>query len=157
MSENNGRPKVEISLNQEARLKLLRDKAFTGQNSYGNYYLYSVTEGGMEKSFFATEDVHKRILEEGLRSGDEFLVRKKAVQNGRKVLAKVEFEVVSRAPVSVPEKGNGNGKVAVDNLKEVLLQCVKDADYVIKNAEGQISDEIQKLATTLFIARSRLL
>jgi hypothetical protein len=27
--------------------------------------------------------------------------------------------------------------------------------YVIQNIEGQISDEIQKLATTLFIARTK--
>lgn len=155
MSENsNGRPKVEISLNQEARLKLLRDKAFTGQNAYGNYYLYSVTEDGVEKSFFATEDVHKRLLEEGLRTGDEFLIRKKAIQNGKKIMTKIEFEVVSKTPFSVPQ--NGNGLAPEDQLKEVLLQCVKDADYVIRNAEGQISDEIQKLATTLFIARTRL-
>jgi hypothetical protein len=152
MSENNGRPKVEIALNQEARLKLLRDKAFTGQNSYGNYYLYSVSQDGVEKSFFATDDIHKRILEEGLRTGDTFLVRKKAIQSGKKILTKIDFEVVDKTPFSVPQNGNGH----TDNLKDILLECVKDADYVLKNAESQISDECQKLATALFIARTRM-
>jgi len=69
---------------------------------------------------------------------------------------KIEFEVVDKTPSSLPEKRNGNGQHSDDELRDILLQCVKDADYVIRNAEGQISDKIQKLATTLFIARTRL-
>jgi hypothetical protein len=42
-----------------------------------------------------------------------------------------------------------------DHLKKVMLQCVKDASYVIQNAQARISDMIQKLATTLFIARTK--
>ena len=154
MSENNNRPKVEIALNQEARLKLVRDKAYTGQNSYGNFYLYTVIEGNVEKSFFATEDVHKRILEEGLHTGDEFLVRKKAVQEGRKVISKIEFEVMSKQPVP-PPNGNGNGSHAADPLKEVLLQSILGVDAIIKSAGTQLSDELQKLATTLFLSPGR--
>ncbi len=149
MEKTNGKkPKVEIALNEEARLTLLADKAYTGESTYGPYYLYPVSHDGVEKSFFATADVHQRIVDEGLRNGDQFLIRKKAIQDGRRVLAKVEFEVLSKQP------GNGNGHS--DDLKEILLQCVKDADFIMKNAESQISDECQKLATTLFIARTRL-
>lgn len=43
-----------------------------------------------------------------------------------------------------------------DNLKELLLQCINDATDVIKSAGIQFSnDELQKLATTLTIQRSR--
>jgi len=152
----NGKPKVEIGLNQEAKLVLLRDKCYEGTNNFGAYYLYSVEQDGEEKAFFATPDVHQSILEAGLRTGDAFLIRKKAVQNGRKVMAQIEFEVLERIPSGVREMNKHTGQVADDLLKDVLLQCVKDADYVIRNAEGQISDEIQKLATTLFIARTRM-
>lgn len=156
MSENNTRAKVEVALNQEVKLTLLKDKCYTGQNNFGNFYLYSVREGDQDKSFFATEEVHKRILEEGLRTGDTFLVRKKAVQSGRKILTAVEFEVVNKTPYSVPQSDVGSGTVPEDQLKEMLLQCVRDASYVVTNAQGQISDEIQKLATALFIARTRM-
>ncbi len=50
---NGMKPKVDLNLGQEARLTLTRDKAYVGQNSYGQYYLYGVTENGEEKSFFA--------------------------------------------------------------------------------------------------------
>ena len=155
MEKTNGKkPKVEIGLNQEARLTLNTDKAYVGQNSYGPFYLYSVYDDGTEKSFFASADIHQRILESGLRRGDQFLVRKKAIQDGRKVLAKIEFEVLNKK--ETPANGNGNGGGTGDNLKDVLLQCVKDADFIMKNAEGQVSDPAQKLATALFIARTRM-
>jgi len=66
---------------------------------------------------------------------------------------KIEFEVVNKA--AVPQPSNGSTQPAKDQLREILLQCIKDASYVIQNAKGQISDEIQKLATTLFIARTK--
>ena len=151
----NGKPKVEIGLNQEAKLTLLRDKCYEGKNNFGAYYLYSVQQDGEEKAFFATPDVHQAILEAGLKTGDTFLVRKRAVQNGRRVMAEIGFEIVEKIPSGVREMNKNTGQVADDLLKDVLLQCVKDADYVIRNAEGQISEEVQKLATSLFIARTR--
>jgi hypothetical protein len=158
MSENNNRPKVEIALNQEARLKLVRDKAYTGQNSYGNFYLYTVIEGDVEKSFFATEDVHKRILEEGLHSGDEFLVRKKAVQEGRKVISKIEFEVVSRAPVPSTPNGNGNGNGHSDDFKALMMACVAEAVEITKevNTIPWQNEDVRSIALTMFIQRARL-
>jgi hypothetical protein len=158
MNQNNGngtRPKVELALNSEAKLTLTKDKCYEGTNSYGAYYLYSVEHEGEGKSFFATPEVHQLILESAIRTGDQFLIRKKAVQDGRKVLAKIEFEVLSKQ-ASRPSNGDGNGSHAADSLKEVLLQCVLDADAIIKSAGIQVSDELQKLATTLFIARSRM-
>jgi len=152
---NGMKPKVELALNSEAKLTLTKDKCYEGTNAYGAYYLYSVEEEGEGKSFFATPDVHQQILESGIRTGDQFLIRKKAVQNGRKVMAKVEFEVILKQPAP-PSNGNGNGSHVDDSLRDMLLQCVVDADSIIKSAGVQVSDELQKLATTLFIARSRM-
>ncbi|HTY39353.1 MAG TPA: hypothetical protein VMH23_19710 [Bacteroidota bacterium] len=151
----NGKPKVDIGLNQEAKLTLLRDKCYEGKNNFGAYYLYSVQHDGEEKAFFATIDVHQAILESGIRTGDQFVIRKKPIQNGRRITSKIEFEVISKQPAPAPN-GNGNGSHLEDSLRDMLLQCVVDADSIIKSAGVQVSDELQKLATTLFIARSRM-
>ena len=50
-------------------------------------------------------DLHQRIAEAGLKAGDEFRITKVAVQNGKKVTAKVEFEVVSKAVAPAPQAG----------------------------------------------------
>jgi hypothetical protein len=158
MTQNKGngnRQKVELALNSEAKLTLTKDRCYEGTNAYGAYYLYSVDHEGETKTYFAPPEVHQAILESGIRTGDQFLIRKKAVQNGRKVIAKVEFEVISKQPV-LPSNGNGNGSKVEDSLRDMLLQCVVDADSIIKSAGVQVSDELQKLATTLFIARSRM-
>jgi len=158
MTQSNGngmKPKVELALNSEAKLTLIKDKCYEGTNAYGAYYLYSVEQDGETKSFFATPEVHQAILESGIRTGDQFLLKKKAIQNGRKVMAKIEFEVISKK-LALPPDGNGNGSHVDDSLRDMLLQCVVDADSIIKSAGVQVSDELQKLATTLFIARSRM-
>ena len=129
---HNGKPKVELNLGQETRLKLTRDKAYVGQNSYDQYYLYTVRENGEEKSFFASEDIHAKILEAGLHSGDEFSIRKVPLQQGRKVIAKVEFAVLSKQPAP-PPNGEGNASHIEDSLRDMLFQCVVDADSLISS------------------------
>jgi hypothetical protein len=72
--------------------------------------------------------------------------------NGKKMVPKVEFSIIGEAePQAVVPPVPGS-----DNLKELLLQCVRDAADVVKAAGIQFSnDEIQKLASTLFIQRAR--
>jgi hypothetical protein len=150
MSQNNGNgnpPKVELELNQEARLKILKS-VYQGQNSYGKFFLYSVTDtdSGEIKSFFAPDEIHSIIQEQKLGVGSEFLLKR--VQNG-KGSSKLELSILGKAP----EISN---TPTSDNLRETLLNCIHDAEYVAKNSGLQFSlDEIQKLATTLFIARSK--
>jgi hypothetical protein len=112
------KPKVDLALNSEARLTLTKDKCYEGTNAYGAYYLYSVEDEGEGKSFFATPEVHQAILESGIRTGDQFLIRKKAVQNGRKVMARVEFEVLSKL-ATLPPNGNGHS----DDFKALMKAC----------------------------------
>ena len=76
----------------------MRDKAYVGENGFGAYYLYQVKdEAGTEYSFFAPVDVHQKILESGIKAGDQFRLSKVAVQNGKKVSSRFDFEVVSKA------------------------------------------------------------
>jgi len=148
MSQNNGNPpKLELDLNQEARLKILKP-VYEGKNSYGKFFLYSVTDldSGEIKSLFAPDEIHSIIQEQKLGVGSEFLLKR--VENGKKGSSKLELSILGKAPEPVES--------STDNLRDILLNCIHDAEYVAKNSGLQFSlDEIQKLATTLFIARSK--
>ena len=155
MTQNNGnnRPKVELALNSEAKLTLTKDKCYEGTNAYGAYYLYSVEHEGEQKSFFATPEVHQAILESGIRAGDQFLIRKKAVQNERKVMAKIEFEVLSKQ-ATPPPNGNGNS----DHFKELMRECLAEAVEITKevNTIPWQNEDLRSIALTMFIQRARL-
>lgn len=146
------KPKLELLLDKPVRLMLLKDKPYIGNNNYGEFYLYSVKgEDGTEFSYFAEASVHALIQEHHLKSGSSFILRRVATQNGKKMGSKVEFSIVGDAEEPTAPTSSGDG------LKELLLQCVRDAADVVRDAGIQFSnDEIQKLATTLFIQRNRV-
>jgi hypothetical protein len=147
------RQKVELALNESATLKLLKDKCYEGSNSFGPYYLYSVSHNDEEKAYFATPDVHQHILEAGLKTGDEFLIRKVAVQNGKKVTAKVEFQVVKKSEAP-PSNGDGGSD---DQFRDVMEKCLQDAVSVTKsvNTIPWQTEDVRSIALTMFIQRSR--
>jgi hypothetical protein len=126
-----------------------------GSNSFGNFYLYSVEHDGQEKAFFATPDVHQQILENGLRSGDQFQIKKVAIQNGRKVTSKIGFEVVKIAEASPLPPANGNGHN--DGFKELMCHCVSEAVDIVKevNTISWQNEDARALAITLFLQRVR--
>ncbi len=147
------KPKLELLLEKPIQLTLLKDKPYVGQNNYGEFYLYSTRDDqGIEYSYFADASVHSLIQEHKLKAGNSFVVQRVAVMNGKKMSSKVEFSIIGEAeplPSVSPTPGS-------DNLKEILLQCLVDAAEVVKSAGIQFSnDELQKLATTLFIQRAR--
>lgn len=147
-TQNNGnRPKLELLQNQPVKLKLLKSSPYTGENSHGKYYLYSVVDSdGIELAYFASEDIHNLIQSNKLKSGSEIQLTKKGKA--------VELAIIGQAqPV---ESVSSSATPDADNLKAILLQCVKDAAEVIRDSGIQLgNDELQKLATTLFIARSK--
>lgn len=147
------KPKLELLLDRPIKLTLLKDKPYVGQNNYGEFYLYSAKdENGVEYSYFADAPIHQLIQEHKLKAGSSFVLQRVATMNGKKMGSKVEFSIIGEPepmPQTVPSQGS-------DNLKELLLQCVRDAADVVKSAGIQFNnDELQKLATTLFIQRSR--
>lgn len=147
------KPKLDLLLDKPIKLSLLKDKPYVGNNNYGEFYLYSVKDNdGIEYSYFATSDVHELIQLHKLKTGSSFILKKVASMNGKKMVPKIEFSIIGE-PEPMPQAATSQGS---DNLKELLLQCVRDAADVVKEAGIQFSnDEIQKLATTLFIQRSR--
>ena len=143
-TQNNGnRPKIELLQNQPVRLRLLKPSPYTGENSHGKYYLYSVADSdAIEMAYFASEEIHNLIQSNKLKTGAEIQLTKKGKA--------VEFAIIGQA---LPDQAPAPD---ADNLKAILLQCVKDAAEVIRDSGIQLgNDELQKLATTLFIARSK--
>ena len=145
---------MDLQLEKPIQLTLLKDKPYIGNNNYGEFYLYSAKDTqGIEYSYFADASVHSLIQEHKLKSGNSFVVQRVAVMNGKKMSSKVEFSIIGESeplPSAIPLLPGS------DNLKEILLQCLIDAAEVVKSAGIQFSnEEVQKLATTLFIQRAR--
>ena len=89
---------------------------------------------------------------------DQFILRKTAVQNGKKLTPQVSIESVERQMPVTASSRSTEGTVAVpqDNLKAIMLQCVKDAADIVRDSGVQLgNDELQRLAVTLFITRSK--
>ncbi len=146
------KPKVELNLGDSATLKLLKDKPYSGENSFGAYYLYSVSHEGVEKAFFTNPDLHQKIAEAGLKSGDEFRIRKVGVQNGRKVTARVDFDVISKAPPSATPPVNGED--GYRQLMEKSLQDAIEATKAVNSIQWDV-ESIRAIALTIFIQRAR--
>jgi hypothetical protein len=161
MGQNNGngtttRAKVEPGLNQEVRLKLLKDKPFTGENGYGKYYLYSVQDldDGEEKAFFAPADVHQIIEDKKLTKGSEFIIKKVPYQNGKKIGSKLELSLISVAAAPPPVSST---QPSADNLKEIMRQCLAEAVEIVHSLPDIPfqNDDIRAICASLFIARTR--
>lgn len=138
----NNRPTLELKVNQQVKLRLLKDKAYTGESSVGKYYLYSVKNVDTDEdlSFFAPDNIHEAIVSQNLGAGSEFLLKR---LNG-----KYEFSLVGKSASPQPAKS--------DNLRDIMLQSIRDAQDVVANSGIQFSnDELQKFATTMFIARAK--
>jgi hypothetical protein len=139
----------------------MKDKAYSGESAYGPYFLYHVKDqSGTEFSFFAPTEIHQEILQAGLKSGDSFQLTKKAVQVGRKVSAKLEFEAVKKnGAAPVPQHGNdAPSEVSDDGFKELMTRCVRDAVEIVRdvNTISWQNEDVRAIALTMFIQRSRV-
>ncbi|HEY9165849.1 MAG TPA: hypothetical protein VIS48_06775 [Candidatus Kryptonia bacterium] len=121
-TEKNNIPKLDPELNMEVTDKLLRDKPHIGESSFGKYYLYNVEKGGFEKSFFAPIEIHEVLQANKLKAGSEFKLKKIMDQS------KPKLEL---ALVAASSTGNGNHTPNQDNLKEIMLQCVRDSADIV--------------------------
>jgi hypothetical protein len=138
------RPKLELNPGEEATVSLIRDTPAVGRSDFGPYYCYSVLSAdGTEMSFFATPEIHQVMQDKKLGKGSQFILRRPLQTNGKK--PKLEIALVAKEEVS-----------AKDDFKALLLQSIRDAAEVVRDSGFQFSnDEMQRLATTLFIQRTR--
>jgi hypothetical protein len=157
-TNNNNRPKLELLLNKPVTVKLLKDKPFEGSSSYGNYLLYTVEHEGIEKAYFATPEVHQEIVMHTPKVGDEILLTKIAHQNGRRITPKIEVEVIKKSvEKEILKPIEPSSPSIVDGLKAIMEKSLKEAVEItrtVQNVPFQ-NEDIQKIASCLFIARTR--
>jgi hypothetical protein len=147
---NNTRPKLELQLNESAKLKLLKDKCYEGTNTNGTYYLYTVEHNEAETAFFAPAEIHELIVKHALKSGDEFTLTKIASQNGKKVGSRLEFALSSN--------GKPHAEITEDRFRAVMEQSLREAVEITKSIMTIPfqNEDVQKIASCLFIARTRI-
>jgi hypothetical protein len=150
--EKQQNPKLELKLNESVKVTLLKDKCYQGENGFGKYYLYTVSHDGVEKSFFAPEDIHQQIVAHGLRTGSEFILHKRASQNGKKITGELIFEAVKQESIQL-EPTNGT-----DHFREIMDQCLRDAIAITRGIQGvpMQAEDVRAISSCLFIARTRI-
>ncbi len=152
--EKQNNPKLELKLNESVRVKLLKDRCYEGQNAYGPFYLYSVSTGNGEMSFFAPAEIHQQIVSHELNAGSEFILHKKAASNGKKITGELVFEAIPGQTPAKPSNGNGTG---TDRFKEIMQHSLQDAIDItrsIKDVPFQAED-LRSICSCLFIARTK--
>ena len=150
--EKQNLPKLNnISYNKDTRIRLLKSRPYIGKNAQGEYRMWTFTdlEDNETKVFFATEDAHAVLQNVG--EGSELILRKVPIQDGSKISPKFELTVVNAVTMSENCK-----QLKHDNLKDILLQSIKDAVEVAEQSKIQFGNgDLQDLATTLFIQRTQ--
>ena len=143
-TKNGNKPKFMLQADVPVKLRLLKNEPFIGDNSRGRYFLYSVAdEQGVEYAYFSTEEIHQTIKAHSLKAGSVFQLIDKSNGNGKR---QIEFSILGQEE---------HPSAADDGFAQLMLRCVQDAKFVVENSGVQFgNDEIQKIATTLFIQRS---
>jgi hypothetical protein len=156
---NNGsRPKVELLLQKPVLLKLLKDKPYEGNSSYGTYLLYTVEQDGVEKAYFATPEVHHEIVTKGAKAGDEIVLTKTAHPNGRRITPKIDVDIMKKRVESEQVEASETQPASLtDGLKTIMETSLKEAVEITRSVQGVPfqNEDIQKIASCLFIARTK--
>lgn len=153
----NNRPKLELAINMPTRVKLLKERPYEGNSAYGSYTLYTVEQNGEEKAFFATPEAHEELSKHALNAGDEIILKKTAFQNGKKVGAKISVEVIQKSVNTKPVTSAVEPEKPTDNLKTIMEKSLQEAVDITRSVQGVPfqNEDIQKIASCLFIARTR--
>jgi len=128
---------------------LLKNKPYEGKSEFGVYHLYSVEQEGEEKAYFATPELSQKIQELGVKAGDEIVLTKIAVPNGKNAKAEVLVEAVNK-------HSRTQAPVSGDSLKQIMEQSLREAVEITRSVQGIPfqNEDIQKIASCLFIART---
>ena len=143
------RKKLELELNKPVKIELLQDQALIGTSRYGEYYLYSVRNGGKEElSYFADKEVHEKLKE--LHKGDKAEICKRAEQKGTKIVTSYEVKVLQSSCAELQSDKN----IIADNYFDVMLSSYRDS-LQIQEKLGTMIDTT-KISICLFIARTKI-
>jgi hypothetical protein len=157
------KPKLELDVNKPVNIKLLQDKAVSGSNSFGNWFLFAVEKDNEQFSFFAPEKVNKFIQEKNLRKGDEIQIMKIITKNGKKNQTDFVMEVINHANGNGQHKpqGNGNGALqkqtngngSLTNDYDLMHESLSDARKL--HSEFGALVDFSKVAISLFISKKK--
>ncbi|MCX6173996.1 MAG: hypothetical protein NTZ27_04480 [Ignavibacteriales bacterium] len=139
------RKKLELQLNEPQILKILADPIL-GKNDYGPYYLFLVSNGKDEYSFFApSEQIYQQLKTIG--KGNSFELTKTARKNGKGI--QVEYEIVSLNQEEKQTVSNAQK----DNYFDLMLLSFEDALKIQSLHNGMAN--VNQIAITLFIQRTK--
>tara|TARA_R100000234_G_scaffold116925_1_gene94627 strand:- start:8438 stop:8929 length:492 start_codon:yes stop_codon:yes gene_type:complete len=113
----------KLSKDKDNIVELLYDQPKQGQNSYGAWYLYGVNKEGRETSFFATENLHKKLSTFG--RGAKVNIRKDEYAPG-----KFAWNVIPQGDTQ-PKSISTSANSSIDNRthdihKQVCLKLAVD-------------------------------
>lgn len=151
--------KLELQLNKPTEIELLYDEPVIGSSQYGEYFLYAVKSEGNEYAFFPPAEVHQEL--KSLRRSDKAVITKLAAQRGTKLITKYVVDHCKGANSDksqkdekpTPLENNVNNHQQSDRLYDLMLASYKDAFQMQTDLNGMV--DIEKIAITLFIARSQ--
>lgn len=147
------RSKLELELNKPTEIELLYDECISSNGQNGNYYLYAVKSQGKEWVYFPTDQVHDQI--KTLRRGNKVIITKLSSQRGNKTVTTYDVQIKEGVPISSsdPSDNLNESTKCMDHYYEVILQSYRDALKIQSELNGLV--DVNKIAVTLFIARSR--
>jgi len=167
--------KLELQINIPSTIKLLQNEPATGENSYGQWWLYNVECEGREYSYFAPESVVKILKANNVGLDDEVVITKKLVKNGKKNVTDYDIHVLeNNTPVQTSNytngrtngvsNGNGHSMVATNGNHQaveshpviskdyqLMLNCMTEA-MMLRDELGHDVD-VNKLGITLFLRK----
>lgn len=148
------RTKLELQFDEPVEVELLYDECIEGTSQYGDYYLYAVRVDEQEYSFFATVEVHSEL--KLLSRGDKAIITKTSAQNGDRISAQYEVEFLNKDGKVISSEANSQPQKKSkkeDSFYSILLNSYTDALKIQSELNGLV--DVNKIAITLFIARSR--
>ena len=100
---------------------------------------------------FTPADNHQRIVAHGLKTRSEFILKKVAGQNGKKLVGVLGFEAGEQSVALEPTNGN-------DHYKEIMAHCLQDAVAIVRSFQDVPfqNEDIRSISSCLFIARTRI-
>ena len=131
----------------------------TGENSYGKWYLFSVSVDDVDTSMFAKQDLMDQLeaLSPTLRTGD--FVSIKPVKTGKQ--ARSWHLWVNEKPAedrpTAPATAPATGAPVLKELFELMGSCLESADsewhghFEEREILGDVAGAIEKIAVTLYL------
>ena len=146
--ENN---QLKINYNEDNKLLLMYDNPKTGNNHYGEWFMYGVKKDGHNMSLFATPTLHKIL--KNFRAGDEINVRKEETDGGK---TKWDVKPINTAPLTDTKTPVQTKPYIDDRTHDIHKQvCLKLAVQMMGDINSVLSDSevtIVKANTQLLLS-----